>query len=143
MEKEFTTIRTMLRLKPGKTLSYHPQTNDQTERYNQMVVHRLRVFFHEHQRDWDTLIQPFTYAHNAKFQRKTGPKHFSLALTRTRGTQHCTSTTTVQKLLQQRRSSRKGTSLNGQDSSSSWWPKGLISNKRDTRKILTTESISP
>ena len=56
--KVFTTIRTMIRLKHDKTLAYHPQTNGQTERYNQTLVHRLRVFFNEHQRDWDTLIQP-------------------------------------------------------------------------------------
>ena len=83
--KVFTTIRTMLSLKHDKTLAYHPQTNGQTERYNQTLVHRLRVFVSEHQRDWDTLIQPLTYAYNAQVHRTTGQKPFSLALTRTPG----------------------------------------------------------
>ena len=63
--KVFTTIRTMLRLKHDKTLAYRPHTNGQTERYNQTLVHRLRVFVNEHQRDWDTLIQPLKYTYNA------------------------------------------------------------------------------
>ena len=83
--KVFTTTRKMRRLKHDKTLAYHPQTNGQTGRYNQMLVHRLRVFVNEHQRDWDTLIQPLTYAYNAQVHRKTGQKPFSLALTRTPG----------------------------------------------------------
>ena len=85
MGNVFTTIRTMLRLKHDKTLDYHPHTNGQTERYNQKLVHRLRVFFNEHQRDWDTLIQPLTHAYNAQVHRKTWQKPFSPAFTLSAG----------------------------------------------------------
>ena len=52
----------MLRLKHDKTLAYHPQTNSQAEWYSQTLLHRRRFFVNEHQRDWDTPIQPLTYA---------------------------------------------------------------------------------
>ena len=73
----------MHRLKYEKTLAYHPQTNGQTERYNQKLLYRLRFFVNEHQRDWDKLIQPLTYAYNAQVHRTTGQKPISIALTRT------------------------------------------------------------
>ena len=85
LEKVFTTIRKMLRLKHDKKLAYHPQTNGQTEQYNLKLVNRLRIFVKEHPRNWDTLIHPLTLAYNAQVHRTTVQKPFSIALTRTSG----------------------------------------------------------
>ena len=85
MKKIFTTIKTMIRLKQDKTLAYHSQTNGHTERYNQALLHRLRVFVNDHHRDWDTLIQPLMYAYNAQVHRTKDQKPFTLALTRNPG----------------------------------------------------------
>ena len=72
-----------LGIKHRKTLAYNAQTNGQTERYNQTLVTRLCIFVNEHQKDWNRLIQPLTYAYNMQVHRPTGENPFSLALTRT------------------------------------------------------------
>ena len=73
---------TILGTKHLPTSAYHPQTNGQTERYNQTLVNRLRIFTAEHQNDWDRLIQPLTHAYNLHVNRTKGHPPFKLALTR-------------------------------------------------------------
>ena len=80
--KFFQAMCTILGTKHLPTSAYHPQTNGQTERYNQTLVNRLRIFVSEHQDDWDRLIQPLTYAYNLQVNRTTGQPPFKLALTR-------------------------------------------------------------
>ena len=80
--KFFQAMCTLLGTKHLPTTAYHPQTNGQTERYNQTLVNRLRIFVSEHQNDWDRLIQPLTYAYNLQVNRTTGQPPFKLALTR-------------------------------------------------------------
>lgn len=80
--KFFEAICVLLGLKHLTTTAYHPQSNGQTERYNQTLATRLRIFTNQHEKNWDRLIQPLTYAYNAQVHRTTGETPFSLVLTR-------------------------------------------------------------
>lgn len=60
--KFFAMICSLLGVKHLTTTAYHPQTKGQVEHYNKTIVTRLRHYVAEHQRDWDTLVQPLTYA---------------------------------------------------------------------------------
>ena len=80
--KLFEAVCLMLGLKHVTTTAYHPQTNGQTERYNQTLAIRLRIFTDQHNKDWDRLIQPLTYAYNSQVHRTTNETPFSLVLTR-------------------------------------------------------------
>ena len=80
--KFFEAICLTLKVKHVATTAYHPQTNGQTERYNQTLATRLRIFTYSNNKDWDRLIQPFTYAYNTQVHRTTGETPFSHVLTR-------------------------------------------------------------
>jgi len=80
--KFFEAVCLTLGLKHVTTTAYHPQTNGQTERYNQTLATRLRIFTGRHTTDWDRLIQPLTYAYNSQVHRTTNETPFSLVLTR-------------------------------------------------------------
>jgi len=80
--KFFEAICLTLKVKHVATTAYHPQTNGQTERYNQTLATRLRIFTDSNNKDWDRLIQPFTYAYNTQVHRTTGETPFSHVLTR-------------------------------------------------------------
>ena len=64
------------------TTSCHPQTNGQTERYDQTLATRLRIYTDRNNSDWDKMIQPLTYAYNSQVHRTTNQTPFSLVLTR-------------------------------------------------------------
>ena len=72
----------LLGLKHVTTTAYHPQGNGQTERYEQTLATRLRIFIDRDNKSWDRLIQPVTYAYNSQVHRTTNETPFSLVLTR-------------------------------------------------------------
>lgn len=51
--KFFDAICTMIGITHFCTTAYHPQTNDQTERFNKTILSRLKHYVAEHQTDWD------------------------------------------------------------------------------------------
>lgn len=62
VSKFFTTLGPFLGVKKFTTTSHHQQTNVQVDRYNKTLVERLCCYVSDHQRDWDTYVQPLTYA---------------------------------------------------------------------------------
>lgn len=72
VRKFFETLRTFLGVKDLTTTAYHPQANGQAERYNKIIVPRLRHHVAEHQRNWDLFVQPLTYAYNTQVPHPTG-----------------------------------------------------------------------
>ena len=78
--KLFTYIVNMLGTLHARTLTYHPQTNGQAERYNHTLITRVRYYVSEHHDYWDQFIQPLTYAYNQQIHRTTGFAPFALAL---------------------------------------------------------------
>ena len=80
--KFFEAVCLTLGLKHVTTTAYHPQTNGQTERYNQTLATRLRIYTDRNNSDWDRLIEPLTYAYNAQVHRTINQTPFILILTR-------------------------------------------------------------
>jgi len=78
----FEYVLAVLGVKRIGITAYHPETNGQTERYNKTLAARLRHYINEHQTNWDTFVQPLTYAYNCQIHRTTGTSPFSLTLTR-------------------------------------------------------------
>ena len=64
------------------TSGYHPQTNNQVERYICTIAFMLRNYVNEHQDDWDLYVGPLTYAYNSHVQRSTRTNSFELVLSR-------------------------------------------------------------
>ena len=82
LPKFFGAVCTLLGVRHYLTTAYHPQSNGQTERFNRMLVQRLRNYVEEHQRDWDDYVQPLTFAYNTQVHRSTETTPFDLVLTR-------------------------------------------------------------
>lgn len=61
-------------------MAYHPQTNGQSERFNNTIITRLRQRIAEHPRDWDLYGQWLTYAYNSQVSCSTNVLPFSLVL---------------------------------------------------------------
>ena len=61
---------------------YHPQTNEQFERYNRMILPMLRNYANGHQDEWDRYATALTYAYSNHFHRSTSTTSFSLVLSR-------------------------------------------------------------
>lgn len=57
-------------------LSYHSQTNEKTERYNNTIISCIRPYIAEHQRDWDVYLSPLTYVYYAHVHRTTNFRPF-------------------------------------------------------------------
>lgn len=58
--------------------AYHPQSNGQTERYNETIVARVRHYVEEHQSNWDAAFQSLMCAYNNQFHISTGTTIFNL-----------------------------------------------------------------
>jgi transposase InsO family protein len=60
------------RVKRRLSTAFHPQTDGQTERANQVVEHYLRCFIEETQLNWPNLLRTAQYACNASVNATTG-----------------------------------------------------------------------
>lgn len=65
------------------TTEYYPQTDGKVERFNSMIVLRLRHYVSDHQTDWYSYLLPLTFAYNVQVDRSNKLSLFSLVLTRT------------------------------------------------------------
>ena len=80
--KLFDAVRGLLRIRHVVTTAYHPQTKGQTERFNRTLATQLQHYVSAHQRDWDSYVQPLTYACNMQVREATDTTPFELILTR-------------------------------------------------------------
>lgn len=55
VSKFWSGLCRLLRIDPALSLGYHPQTNGQSERANQVVELFLRLYMDHHQKDWALL----------------------------------------------------------------------------------------
>lgn len=70
------------RLKTPDDNSVSPRTNEQAERYNKIILARLRHFVSGHQRDWDFHVHPLKSAYNTQVHQSTGVSWLGLVLSR-------------------------------------------------------------
>lgn len=63
------------RIKRRLSTAFHPQTDGNTERKNQSLIHWLRCFVDEHQTNWASLLPMAEFAHNNRYNEsiKTTP----------------------------------------------------------------------
>ncbi|CAN8069116.1 unnamed protein product [Agarophyton chilense] len=69
-------------MKNVTTTAYHPQSNDQAQRFNRTLLDPLAHYVSEHQLDWDEYVEPLVYAYNTQVHAFTGTTPFDLTLTR-------------------------------------------------------------
>lgn len=60
------------------TTAYHPKTTRQPERFNMMIIARVRIFVIEAYRDLAIYVRPWTYVYKAQVHRTTDLPPFSL-----------------------------------------------------------------
>ena len=73
-DKVFTSsfwrhMLTLLDVKPNMSTAFHPQTDGQTERVNQVLEQYLRVFCNYQQDDWQKLLPFAEFAYNNSLHR--------------------------------------------------------------------------
>lgn len=72
-------LYTRLNINHRVATAYHPQTNGQTERYNQTLVNSLTKYINDEQTDWDQHIDPVLLAYRTSVQKSTKETPFYLA----------------------------------------------------------------
>eukprot|EP00698_Gefionella_okellyi_P012882 TRINITY_DN3500_c0_g1_i3.p1 TRINITY_DN3500_c0_g1~~TRINITY_DN3500_c0_g1_i3.p1 ORF type:complete len:624 (+),score=113.96 TRINITY_DN3500_c0_g1_i3:1771-3642(+) len=60
------------------TTGYHPQTDGQTERFNQVIAQMLSHFIDEHQDNWDEFLPCLLFAYRRSLHASTGDTPFFL-----------------------------------------------------------------
>lgn len=81
MSKFFTTLR-VFEIRELRTTAYQLKTNVQVEIYRRPIVARLQHNVSEHQRDWDSYVQPSMYAYNTQTRRATEALPFNVVVPR-------------------------------------------------------------
>jgi transposase InsO family protein len=66
------------RIKKRLSTAFHPQTDGQTERQNQTLIHWLRCYVDEQQSNWANLLPMAEFAHNNSFINSTGCSPFRM-----------------------------------------------------------------
>jgi transposase InsO family protein len=66
----------MMHVKRALSTSYHPMTDGQTERMNQVLEQYLRLYVDDDQTNWATLLPQAAFAYNATKQDTTGISPF-------------------------------------------------------------------
>jgi hypothetical protein len=67
-----------LGIKSSLSTAYHPQTDGQTERFNQELEQYLRIFCSYRQDDWVKLLPIAQFVHNSQVSSATGKSPFDL-----------------------------------------------------------------
>ena len=70
----------MLDTKLTKSMTFHSQTDDQTEVINKMIVHILRIYNSKHPRTWDESLPYVQHNYNRGFHNSTGHNPFQAGL---------------------------------------------------------------
>ena len=78
----FSRVCDMLRVHNACTMTYHPQTNGQTERFNRTLTAMLRCYVEDHPSDWSEYVRALTYAYNTAVHRGLEAAPFDLVLSR-------------------------------------------------------------
>ncbi len=68
----WTTLCWHLEAKRKLSTAFHPQTDGQTERQNQMLEHYLRVYFNYKMNNWPELLSMATFAYNNSVHASIG-----------------------------------------------------------------------
>jgi hypothetical protein len=66
----------ILGVKPNMSTAFHPQTNGQTERVNQVLEQYLRVYCNYQQDNWEELLPSAEFAYNNSCHASTGTTPF-------------------------------------------------------------------
>ena len=74
----FETFTQTLKIKHGFSTAYHPQTDGQTERVNQVVEDYLRHFVDVQQSNWEDLLPMAEFAYNNSYHSATDTTPFFL-----------------------------------------------------------------
>ena len=78
----FQRVCSLLRVHNALTMTYHPQTNGQTERFNRSLTAMLRCYVEDHPQDWCAYVRALTYAYNTSVHRGIDAAPFDLVLSR-------------------------------------------------------------
>ena len=78
----FQRVCSLLRVHNALTMTYHPQTNGQTERFNRSLTAMLRCYVEDHPQDWCAYVRALTYAYNTSVHRGINAAPFDLVLSR-------------------------------------------------------------
>ena len=70
----------MLDTKLTKSTTFHPQTDGQTEVFNRMIVHILRMYNSKHPRTWDESLPYVQHSYNRSLHSSTGHSPFQVGL---------------------------------------------------------------
>jgi Integrase zinc binding domain/Integrase core domain len=70
--QQFRSLCRYLGIELRLSVSYRPQTDGQTERFNRIFLQMLRAYVNEHHTDWPTHIPAVVYAHNNTIHSATG-----------------------------------------------------------------------
>jgi len=68
----FQGVCSLLGISNRYSMTYHPQTNGQVERYDRTIVGQLRTYVEDHKDRWDELLSMLTLAYNSRPQQSTG-----------------------------------------------------------------------
>jgi len=68
----FQEVCSLLGISNRYFTTYHPQTNDEVERYNRTIVGQMQTYVKDHQDRWNELLSMLTLAYNSRPQQSTG-----------------------------------------------------------------------
>jgi len=70
----------MLNTKLTKSMAFHPQTDGQTEVFNRMIVHILRMYNSKHPRTWNESLPYVQHNYNRALHSSMGHSPFEVGL---------------------------------------------------------------
>jgi len=82
MSNFFIAVMKMIGIETVRTTAYHPQTNEQVERYNRTMATQLRHYVADDPSRWDELLPVITMAYISQPHRSTGIAPFELVIPR-------------------------------------------------------------
>jgi hypothetical protein len=80
LSKFWSSLWSLLDTKLTKSMAFHPQTDDQTEVVNQMIVHILCMYNSEHPLTWDDIFPYVQHSDNRSLHSSTGHDPFQVGL---------------------------------------------------------------